>query len=218
MKLNEIKGQAVFYDVDTQNDFLNADGALYVQDAESLKPNLERLTQYALNKGIKILGSVDCHSKGDAELERNGGPFPDHCMKGTFGAKKIKETNQENISYIPNETLSSAELYKKIELAESVFFEKQHYDVFTNPCASLLLCQPKFVVLYGVATDFCIKAAALGMRERGVEVHVVEDAIKGVFPDKTKEALDEMKEAGVKFIKTQDVLDGLVENLYRMQR
>jgi len=33
-------------------------------------------------------------------------------------------------------------------------------------------------VVYGVATDFCVKAAVLGMQKRGVQCYVVEDAIK----------------------------------------
>ena len=37
----------IHYDVDTQNDFMNPSGALYVPDAESIKPNLKKLTDHA---------------------------------------------------------------------------------------------------------------------------------------------------------------------------
>ena len=36
--------KTIFYDVDTQNDFMKEDGALYVPGAESIKENLEKLT------------------------------------------------------------------------------------------------------------------------------------------------------------------------------
>ena len=39
--------RVLFWDVDTQYDFMRADGKLYVPDAERLIPNLKRLTDYA---------------------------------------------------------------------------------------------------------------------------------------------------------------------------
>lgn len=214
MRMKDIHQKIVFYDVDTQNDFMNENGALYVPNAEIIRPNLAQLTQYANEKGITILGSVDNHADEDAELLKNGGPFPDHCMAGTEGQKKISETAPNNPSYIPNAPISEAELYREVALGDSVFFEKQHYDVFTNPHAESVLSLPKLAVVYGVATDYCIKAAALGMRQRGVNVIVVEDAIEGIAPESIQEALQEMREAGTTFIRTQEVLDGKVEEIY----
>jgi len=48
------------------------------------------------------------------------------------------------------------------------------------------------------------------MQQRRIQCYVVEDAIKGVFPDKTKEALEEMAKAGAKFVTTKDVLEGRI--------
>lgn len=214
MKMKDIHQKIVFYDVDTQNDFMNVDGLLYVPNAAIIKPNLAQLTQYANNNGITILGSVDNHADGDAEFIKNGGPFPDHCMADTEGQEKIPETEPSNPSYIPNIPLGGAELYREYILGDSIFFEKQHYDVFTNPHAESVLSLPKLAVVYGVATDYCIKAAALGMRQRGVNVIVVEDAIEGIAPESIQEALEEMRQKEVKFIKTQDVLDGKVEKIF----
>ena len=39
--------RVIFWDVDTQYDFMKADGKLYVPDAEQLIPNLKKLTDYA---------------------------------------------------------------------------------------------------------------------------------------------------------------------------
>lgn len=186
----------IFYDVDTQNDFMNKDGALYVPDAESIKPNLALLTKYARANGIQVVGSVDKHfgteeyRQKEGELARWGGPFPDHCMTGTFGQKKIAETDN----------------------AGSIIFEKQHYDIFTNHSLEAYLKEKEVTeaVVYGVATDFCVKAAVLGMQQRGVQCYVVKDAIKGVFPGPTNSALEEMLKAGAKFTTTKDVLEGRV--------
>ena len=190
----------IFFDVDTQNDFMNSDGALYVPKAESIKPNLKLLTDYARENKIPITGSRDKHfgreeyKEREGELQKWGGPFPEHCMAGTFGQEKIGET-------------------KTYADYPAIYFEKQNYDVFTNPDIEKFLKQEKVieVVVYGVATDYCVKAAVFGMQKLGIQCYIVEDAIKGVFPDSTKIALEEMLAKGAKFIKTTDILENKIK-------
>lgn len=223
-----------FYDVDTQHDFMDERGALYVPGAEGIKPRLELLKRIALalpydytdpetgrhycgvdcSWGIRaypLLGSVDRHYKGDAEL---GGPnaFPPHCMDATEGQKKIPETTHSGTkAFIENRAYSQNEL-KRLMSASAVYFEKQDVNVFSNANASLLT-RFDAAVVYGVATELCVKAAVLGMRQRGIDVLVVEDAIKGITPEGEAKAVEEMKAAGAKFIKTRDVLEGKVEEI-----
>lgn len=242
----------IFYDVDTQNDFMNKDGALYVPDAELLKPNLEKLTQYAKNEKIPIFGSVDRHfgtpeyKHREIELKKWGGRFPDHCMAETQGEIKIQETNPSRqvcshhdqifsrflnsfhepdniyvinpLTYVPFKNYKTAdwgsletELNYLDNFTKSLFFEKQEFDIFTNPYFEEALKKAEIneAVVYGVATDCCVKAAVLGMQARGIQCYVVEDAVAGVEPETTKSALEEMLKAGAKFVKTQEVLNGL---------
>ncbi len=175
----------IFYDVDTQNDFMNKDGALYVPEAESIRENIRLLTEYARTKKIKIAGSVDAHSENDPEFET----FPPHCVRETEGQRKI-------IPSMPGE----------------IYFEKQHYDIFTNPRFAAFLKQTRITeaVVYGVATDICVRSAVLGMQNKSIQCYVVEDAIKGVFSDKTAEALEEMTKEGARFVTTKDVLEGKI--------
>jgi nicotinamidase/pyrazinamidase len=177
----------IFYDVDTQKDFMNEDGALYVPGAEGIKPNLRALTAYARRKGVRIVGSVDAHTENDPEFEI----FPPHCIKGTEGQEKI----------IP------------IEQGET-YFEKQHYDVFTNPGFETFLERAGIseAVVYGVATDYCVRAVVLGMQQRGIQTFVVGDAIRGVDPETTKSALEEMADSGARFVTTENVLGGRIGN------
>jgi len=236
----------IFYDVDTQIDFMNRDGALYVPDAELIKPNLSTLTKYATEKNIPMVGSMDRHfgtekyKHREAELQRWEGPFPDHCMDGTIGQEKIAETdvwynegffdekpkggNNIYMTHALDNTVDRITLAKGItKITEPVshfkrytvglFFEKQSYDVFTNPAISLFLdfADVKEAIVYGVATDYCVKAAVLGMQERGIQCYVVEDAIKGVAHETTKKALDEMKAAGAQFVNASQVLEDRVK-------
>jgi len=205
-----MKSELVFWNVDTQRDFMNTNGALYVADADLIKPNLQQITQYAHQNKIKIMGSVDAHKEKDAELSANGGPFPQHCMVGSFGQKHIEETFPENAVYVPNMKLVNGKLDEFVMHGGEVFMEKQHYDVFTNPNTEELLRKlgVKTAVVYGVATDYCDRAAALGFRKMGIDVFLVEDAIKAVTEQGGKDALKEMHRAGVKKITTADVLAG----------
>jgi nicotinamidase/pyrazinamidase len=215
-----------FYDVDTQKDFMDKNGALYVPNAEEIKPRLAELSKYAMQNSYQIMGSVDRHFERGAELKGPNG-FPKHCMNGTEGQKKIPETPvithfpsmyDETLdlireSYIENRAHSAQEL--KAKMAQpAIYFEKQEVSVFSNANANLLT-RFDAAVVYGVATEYCVKAAVLGMRQRGIDVLVVEDAIKGINPEGEFYAIEEMKAAGAKFIKTSDVLEGKVEEILK---
>ena len=60
----------ILWDVDTQYDFIQPDGKLYVPEAETLVPNIQKLITSARADGIKILGSVDYHRESDVELSK----------------------------------------------------------------------------------------------------------------------------------------------------
>src|SRR5947209_7366258 len=53
--------RVIFWDVDTQYDFMKADGKLYVPDAEHIIPNLRKLTDYAHGHGVRIVASANDH-------------------------------------------------------------------------------------------------------------------------------------------------------------
>ena len=55
----------LFWDVDTQVDFMNEDGQLFVEGAEDIKSNLKALTNLAKNENIPVAGSLDTHRYGD---------------------------------------------------------------------------------------------------------------------------------------------------------
>ena len=58
----------IFWNVDTQKDFMNPDGALYVEGAESIKPNLKKLTEFARENNIFVVNTADFHFPDDKEL------------------------------------------------------------------------------------------------------------------------------------------------------
>ena len=56
------------------------------------------------------------------------------------------------------------------------------------------------VDVVGLATDYCVKATALGARELGFAVRVLLKLTAGVAPDSTEQALREMRAVGVDIV------------------
>jgi nicotinamidase/pyrazinamidase len=61
------------------------------------------------------------------------------------------------------------------------------------------------VIVYGLATDYCVKATAIDAASAGYDVTVVEGLCKGVAPDTTESTLKEMKGKGITVLKEVDL-------------
>ena len=77
-----LEGPLVFVDIDTQRDFLEPSGALYVPGSEGILPNLERLTRFAQSHRVPIVATA-CAIR---PMMPNSPSFPPHCMAGTAGS------------------------------------------------------------------------------------------------------------------------------------
>lgn len=63
----------------------------------------------------------------------------------------------------------------------------------------------KELIVYGLATDYCVKATALDALKTGYKVTVIEGLSRGVAPETTLEAIEEMTQRGVTVKKQLDV-------------
>lgn len=209
-------------DVDVQSDFCEKTGALFVPGS----PNdvFRALVAWAVATDTRILGSVDSHAWDAWELASNTrvGPngekpnFPDHCIKGTRGWLKVDGTLPPRFRFLPNVPDAPfgdivGELLRGD--TQAVYFEKEVYSLFANPLAEpflrglvALLPSPPELFVFGVATDYCVKAAALGLAERGYRTALLTDAIAGITPEGTTAALDEMRRAGVRLTTSAELL------------
>jgi len=197
-----------FVDIDTQFDFLNPKGALYVPDSAKLITVYEKLYSAIKARGYFVIGSVDAHAPNDPEFE----VFPPHCVKGEPGQKKVEETVLPGITFIENvadglEKALGADWREKplSLLPQQIIFEKQTYSFFANKNLDAFLEKLRGdgfdeAVVFGVATDFCVNAAVLGLLERGFKTSVIADAIKPVYPEKESEILENWRERGAKLI------------------
>ena len=165
--------KTVFVDVDTQIDFLFPAGALYVPGAERLLPAIARLNHFAAAQGIPLISTTDAHSEDDPEFRQ----WPAHCVAGTTGQLK------------PGETLIGA---------GQIIVEKQTLDVFGNPDFPGLIerLQADRYVVYGVATDYCVRLAIAGLLATGKPVALVTDAIAAVNPEDGARSVHEFTARG----------------------
>ena len=192
-----MKRNIIFFDVDTQHDFISKNGRLYVKGAEKIVNNLKRLTNFARNNRIPIFASVDKHVKDDPEFKI----FPVHCVAGTLGEKKIRQTLLKGAITVSSKKYERNKLTAILKRAKQIIIEKNTYDVFSNPNLKTLLKDVKIAYVYGVATDYCVKFACLGLRKLGIKTNLIIDAIKAVSPRCGNETLKLLKSSGVVFKK-----------------
>lgn len=190
----------VFVDIDTQFDFIMPQGKLYVKGAKALIPALKRLTGIAKKFDIPIFSSVDTHIKNDPEFSQ----FPPHCVAGSRGQKKILQTLLKRRILILQDALDKNELFDKIKGYPQLIFQKDTYDIFVNRNLSRALKPFKAAFVYGVALDYCLKYAVLGLLKAGLKVNLVVDAVKPVDAGAGKAILSKFKTSGVQLIRAKD--------------
>ena len=196
-----MKNKTVFVDIDTQFDFMDPLGNLYVPGAEGIVDNIKKLFDYAKEHKIKILSSIDAHTLDDPEFKL----FPAHCVKGSPGNQKIEaSTCNDNITIENREQ----EITESMMNHEQIIIEKQSHDMFDNTNIDNVITQLDVsdYVVFGVATDYCVKLAVLGLLRRGYNVSLVTDAVKATTQEGEIIALNEMKDAGATLTITKDVL------------
>ncbi|HIH24715.1 TPA: cysteine hydrolase [Candidatus Woesearchaeota archaeon] len=198
----------IFWNVDTQHDFMRPDGKLYVKGAEAIEPNLERLTQYARTNGIYVVNTADWHTPESEELSATPDyktTFPPHCMADTKGAEFVPATSSSGYAIHWRAKEVSAKLFDN---PHDITILKDDFDVFKgNPHTEEILgiVAPDRAIVYGVATNVCVDYAVKGLRKRGIETYVVFDAIKELPDIPVQPVYDSWRKSDVGFVVTEDV-------------
>jgi nicotinamidase/pyrazinamidase len=204
----------LFYDVDTQRDFMEPEGKLYVLGAERIFLQLATLTQCARQHAIAVAGSVDRHYPTDSELLTNGGEYPEHCMSDTAGQTKVAATTPRQPTWIENRIYPDSELLELLHQSGEIYVEKQQFDVFAgNRNAArvfdVLLQGKEDVVVYGVVTEVCVDHAIVGLKDRPMRIHVVVDAIAALNVARGQATLEKWRQWGIHLTTVGEVVASL---------
>jgi nicotinamidase/pyrazinamidase len=199
--------------VDVQGDFtLWKSGSLAVPGSdEAYVKKVEEVTRCLKRAGFLIFGSQDWHPMEHISFYTNHPgkkPFetiqidnrtqvlwPPHCVQGT-----------ENARVLPDNNLFLA-IVKKGQDPRFDSYSAFQDDGGRKTEMDRILKRNEIgvVVVYGIATDYCVKATALDALANGYKVIVIEDLCMGVAPDTSAKALEEMKEKGVTVMKELDI-------------
>jgi len=204
--------KTLFFDIDSQLDFLYPAGALYVPGAEHVVPNIARLNRHAAAHSIPVISTTDAHTEDDPEFKT----WPPHCIAGTTGQHKAEATLLDGRIVIPNVQASrdregavANQSFDPIHVegARQIIIEKQHVDVFTAPNLARvieLLAADRFVV-YGVVTEICVLFAARGLMKYGKPLTIVTDAVAALTDAASQAALSEIQAGGGKLATTSEI-------------
>ena len=210
----------IFWDVDTLYDFMRSDGKLYVPGSEDIIPAVKALTHFAHANRIPIVASADNHELSDVEISDTPdwkATFPPHCMRGTPGQLKIEETQLRNPLVIEPELKDPGALAQQVLAHRGDFLlTKRAVDVFTNANVPALLraLEPRAIVLYGVATDFCNRYALEGLLRAlpQVELYLVSDAVRAIVPEEGERLIAGWKVLGVRMVTVRHIVEEGVLN------
>ncbi|NBC03610.1 MAG: bifunctional nicotinamidase/pyrazinamidase, partial [Bacteroidetes bacterium] len=178
--------------VDIQNDFCPG-GALAVPDGDTIITTVNKL----VNVFDAVIQTQDWHPAGHSSfasthdgknpydtVEMDYGTqvlWPDHCVQGSMGAEFHPELNTLKTQVIIRKG------FRKAIDSYSTFFEN---DQETTTGLTGYLNQRGITDLYtvGLATDFCVKWSILDGIDEGLNMHIVEDAVKGIDLDGSLDA------------------------------
>jgi len=206
----------ILMDVDTQEDFMLPHGAFGQMTSRAnvgrIIPNLKRVFDYAAERKMTTILATDAHVPDDPEFSTYG--FPAHCVIGTSGHLRIPETDIAPTLTIENRVGDfDGHLPQTDRLV--VMVHKQHFAVGTNPNFASLIeaLGPCHVLATGVATQGCVKQSVQSLLALGVPVTVVVDAVGPDIQEETgREAIEEMKAAGVSTVTTDELCAGVLES------
>jgi nicotinamidase/pyrazinamidase len=173
--------KTVFFDIDTQIDFVYPAGALYVPGAEKILPVIAQLNR----KAPMLISTMDAHSENDPEFQI----YPHHCVVGTVGQQK-----------------PAPALIEKRD--RQIIIEKQTLDCFSNSKLSPLLAELNAgrYVVYGVVTEICVRLALFGLLKTGKRVELVTDAVKALDENAANKMISEFLAAGGHQIQSADLI------------
>jgi nicotinamidase/pyrazinamidase len=169
--------------VDAQNDFMPG-GALPVRDGDAVVEPLNRLAEQVQF----VVATRDWHPPDHASFKEQGGPWPVHCVRDTWGAQLHPR--------LTNEVDAIVDAGREPD--------EQGYSGFEHTDLERLLRERGVdrVHIGGLALDYCVRATALDARRAGFDavLHLGATRAINAEPGDDQRALDELRAAGVEVV------------------
>ncbi len=193
--------------VDVQPCFVEGSSLAVFGADDAYVAKVQRDTQWLYHNGYLIFGTRDYHPPEHISFASNHpghNPFevielpdgrqqvlwPDHCIQTAGDSRALVDNNL------------FLELVKK---GQNPLFDS--YSAFQDDGGAKTELHPilqakgvTHLVVYGMATDYCVYASVMDAVDLGYSVTVIEDLIRGVAPETSAAVIERMKAAGVAFL------------------
>jgi nicotinamidase/pyrazinamidase len=141
----------------------------------------DHISFYTSHPGAKPMDVIETH--GHEQVL-----WPPHCVQGTPGAEIL----------LPPDLITAVVSTADQPDAESYSGFRDDLGRDTGLKHILEELGVTDLIIYGLATDYCVQATVMHAREEGYEVTLVKSLSRGITPEGTDEAVEGMKAAGVK--------------------
>jgi nicotinamidase/pyrazinamidase len=133
-----------------------------------------------------VVATRDWHPPDHGSFASEGGPWPEHCVQGTFGAELRSDLALDRLDAIVDKGQAR---------------ELEGYSGFEGTGLEQLLREHGVdrVHVAGLALDYCVRATALDARRLGFDVVVHRDGTRAVeaAPGDGERAVQQLRDAGV---------------------
>lgn len=187
--------------VDVQNDFIS--GSLAVKDGEQVVEPINQVARAVRQNMGRVAFTRDWHPSKTPHFDK----WPVHCVAKTEGAAFHPDLEVLDGDVIISKGMGQTDGYSG---TEGVSGKGETLESMIDPGYNW---ENVRVYIGGLATDYCVKATAIGIACRfgnrtNVEIYTMSDAIKAVNINPTDEAkaLAEMQSVGVQIITVEDAL------------
>jgi len=182
--------------VDVQNDFADPAGSLYVNDGEQVIPVANEQVERATSAGSYVVYSQDWHPASTPHFQSEGGPWPVHCVRDSWGS-----------SFHPDLRVEGDAVHKGDQGGDgySAFSERDLSSGETEPTMLQRLLREHGVqrlVICGLATDYCVVETVEDARGLGYDVEVLRYGIRAVdrATGDGERAIQRMLDAGAEVV------------------
>jgi nicotinamidase/pyrazinamidase len=199
--------------VDVQGDFTKfKNGSLAVEGTdEAYIKAVDENTKKLKAAGFPIYATQDWHPANHASF------FTNH--KGKKAFDMIKLHGKDQVLWPPHcvqktpgaEILLDNKLFKAV-VKKGMDSQYDSYSGFQDDGGKKtemdkILKQDKInkVVVYGIATDYCVRATVIDAAATGYKVIMIKNLSRGVAPETSQKALDEMKGKGIVILDDVDL-------------
>jgi len=199
LQLIKNRRRQVLIDINTQRDFLLAGGKACIRNHRRVLAHIRRVMAWARSRDIPVISTCEVYPDNGNNHASNH-----YCVDGTDGQRKIRYTLLQNRRSFPAD--GNTDLPRDmLKQYRQVILHKRCIDPFDEPRIDRLLSELRAgeFILIGTAAEGAVKAAALGLLQRGKRVTVVTDAVGSHDHREGKIALRKMEAKGAKLVDTR---------------